>query len=188
MTVKKNNEKEYALITGATRGAGYEVAKLFARDRYNLIIVARDEAELNRVSRRLQKQYGIEVIKISKDLYKPGNALDLYKEISVKGIHIEVLVNHSVGDELLLAGADDELSVIQQNISSVVVLTKLFLQDMIKQGHGKILHLSSLSPSAPEPLRSVNQGAKVFLQSFTNAIRNEVRDTGIKYYNFIAWR
>jgi short-subunit dehydrogenase len=65
------------------------------------------------------------------------------------------------------------------NISSLVVLTKLFLQDMIKRGHGKILNLSSIASKSPGPWNSVYHGTKAFVQSFTEAIREEVKDKGI---------
>ncbi len=178
----QQTNKKYALITGATSGIGYELAKLFAKDGYNLVIVARDEEQLKNRSSEFEKQYGINVTTFSKDLFDPENAFDLYNEIILKGIQIDVLVNDAGQGhygEFVETDIHRELSIIQLNISSLVVLTKLFLQDMVKRGNGKILNLSSVASKIPGPFQSVYHGTKAFVQSFTEAIRNEVKDTDV---------
>ena len=174
--------KKYALITGGTSGIGYELAKLFAKDGYNLVIAARDENELENTSAELERNFGIDVVTFSKNLFDPENAFDLYNEIILKGIQIDVLVNDAGQGhygEFVDTDIHRELSIIQLNISSVVVLTKLFLQDMVKRGEGKILNLSSIASKIPGPFQSVYHGTKAFVQSFTEAIRNEVKDSGV---------
>jgi short-subunit dehydrogenase len=173
---------KYTLITGATSGIGYELAKLFAKDGHDLIIVARSEEELNNTSVELTQQFGIDVVKISKDLFIPQNAFDLYNEVIEKGLQVEILVNDAgqgYYGEFIDTDIIRELEIIQLNISSLVILTKLFLQDMVKRGEGKILNLSSIASKAPGPFQSVYHGTKAFVQSFTEAIRNEVKDTGV---------
>src|ERR1700712_5598076 len=88
--MKKNR---YALITGATSGIGYELAKLFAADGWNLIAVARSSKDLLRVQDELRKAHNTEVITFSKDLFVSDNANALYQEIKEKGIEVEILVN-----------------------------------------------------------------------------------------------
>ena len=174
--------KKYALITGGTSGIGYELAKLFAKDGYNLVIAARNENELKNTSAELERNFGIDVVTFSKNLFDPENAFDLYNEIILKGIQIDVLVNDAGQGhygEFVDTDIHRELSIIQLNISSVVVLTKLFLQDMVKRGEGKILNLSSIASKIPGPFQSVYHGTKAFVQSFTEAIRNEVKDSGV---------
>ena len=174
--------KKYALITGGTSGIGYELAKLFAKDGYNLVIAARNENELENTSAELERNFGIDVVTFSKNLFDPENAFDLYNEIILKGIQIDVLVNDAGQGhygEFVDTDIHRELSIIQLNISSVVVLTKLFLQDMVKRGEGKILNLSSIASKIPGPFQSVYHGTKAFVQSFTEAIRNEVKDSGV---------
>jgi len=177
-----NAKNEWALITGATSGIGYELAKLFAADGYNLVIVARGEEGLQTTAEELTQQHGVEVVKISKDLFYPGNAFELYDEVKEKGIEINILVNDAgQGQYGEFANTDiqREIDIINLNISSLVVLTKKFLQDMLQRGDGKILNLSSIASKVPGPWQAVYHGTKAFVQSFTEAIRSENKDKGI---------
>src|SRR3954454_13150162 len=87
------NENRYALITGATSGIGYELAKLFAQDNYNLIIVARTEEELQQRAKEFSTEFGVDVVPIAKDLFKADAAFELYDEVKGKNLTVEVLVN-----------------------------------------------------------------------------------------------
>jgi short-subunit dehydrogenase len=176
------DEKQYALITGATSGIGYELAKLFAKDGYNLVIVARSQHELEKTSADLRQQFGTEIIPITKDLFQPDSGFQLYEEVRNHGISIDVLVNDAGQGQygqFIETDIARELDIIQLNICSLVVLTKLFLKDMVEQGTGKILNVSSVASKVPGPLQSVYHGTKAFVQSFTEAIREEVKDTGV---------
>lgn len=176
--MKKNR---YVLITGATSGIGLELARLFAKDGYNQIIVARNEAELKGTSDEL-KEYGIEVITISKDLFKENAAQEVYDEVKFRAIEIDVLVNnagHGHYGEFVHTALQMELNIIQLNIVSLVVLTKLFLKDMVERGEGKILNTSSIASKSPGPWQSVYHATKAFVQSFTEAVRAEVKETGV---------
>ncbi len=175
------NEK-WALITGATSGIGYELAKLFAKDHYNLVIVARGQDGLENTASELRNAYSIQVTTIAKDLFIAGNSFELYDEVKEKGIEIDVLVNDAGQGqygEFIDTDIYRELEIIQLNISSLVVLTKQFLKDMAARGSGKILNLSSVASKTPGPFQSVYHGTKAFVQSFTEAVRNEVKDKGI---------
>ena len=175
------NKNQYALITGATSGIGYELAKLFANDGYNLVIVARKEDELVRTSNELQ-QNNIEVVTLAKDLFKKESAFEIFDELESKGIQIDVLVNDAGQGQYGLFQDTDinrELDIIQLNIGSLVTLTKKFLQQMVKRGNGKILNLSSVASKTPGPYQAIYHGTKAFVQSFTEAIRSEVKDSGI---------
>lgn len=177
----ENNTKT-ALITGATSGIGLELAKLFAADGYNLIIVARNEEGLSDTAALLEKQYQITVTTFSKDLFDAENAFDLYNEVKIKGTVVDVLVNDAGQGQFGEFADTDlrrELAIIQLNISSLVVLTKLFLQDMLERGTGKILNLSSIASKTPGAWQSVYHGTKAFVQSFTEAVRAENKDTGV---------
>lgn len=173
--------KTYTLITGGTSGIGYELARIFATNGHNLILVSRDEADLT-ITRNELLELGVDVQIISKDLFDKQSPFDLYNEITEKEYDVEILVNNAGQGqygEFSDTNIYRELSIIQLNISSLVVLTKLFLQDMLKKGRGKILNLSSIASKTPGPLNSVYHGTKAFVQSFTQAIATEVKDKGI---------
>lgn len=177
----KNTEKT-ALITGATSGIGLELAKLFANDGYNLVIVARDQAELDTTSRELTDKYKITVTTLKKDLFERYAAFEVYDEVKAKGITVNVLCNnagHGLYGEFSDTDIKKELDIIQLNVCSLVAMTKLYLQDMIERGEGKILNTSSIASKSPGPWQSVYHGTKAFVQSFTEAIRYEVKDKGV---------
>jgi short-subunit dehydrogenase len=172
----------YTLITGGTSGIGYELARLFAKDGNNLVLVARGQEGLDNAAAELKATYGVEVVTISKDLFDPQNAFSLYEEVTAKGIVVHTLVNDAgqgLYGEFKDTDLQRELAIIQLNISSLVVLTKLFLQDMLVRGEGRILNLSSIAGKVPGPWQSVYHGTKAFVQSFTEAIRSELKGTNI---------
>ncbi|HTL09014.1 MAG TPA: SDR family oxidoreductase [Chitinophagaceae bacterium] len=175
-------QRKYVLITGATKGIGYELAKLFAADGWNIIAVARSSRDLVAVKDEFETMYGVAVETIAKDLFEPENATSLYDEVRAKGIEVEILVNNAgqgLYGEFTDTDIDREIRIIRLNVESLVILTKHFLQDMVSRGSGKILNLSSVAAKAPGPLQSVYHGTKAFVHSFTEAIRDEVKDKGV---------
>lgn len=176
------NNRKYALITGGTSGIGYELAKLFANDNYNLIIVARNENELFDTERNLTSTYPIDVLTIKKDLMDPDGPFELYDEIQCKGIDVDVLVNNAGQGQYGLFSETSlarELDIINLNIVSYVVLTKFFLRDMLAKNEGKILNVSSIGGNLPAPMQSVYHATKAFITSFTEAIHYECKDTNV---------
>lgn len=175
------NSQKYALITGATSGIGYELAKLFAKDKYHLVLVARDEAELQQTGAELQAN-GIQVHTISKDLFRREGAQEIYNEVKSRGIHIDVLVNDAgqgYYGKFQDTDLNKEIDIIELNVISSVTLTKLFLKDMLAKNEGKILNVGSLAGEAPGPYQSVYHGTKAFINSWTAAIRNELKESNI---------
>lgn len=174
--------KKTVLITGGTSGIGLELVKLFAKDGYRIIIVARDASELEATATMLKSQSGYDVTTIQKDLFVKGGAGEIYQELKAKGITIDVLVNNAAQGqygEFADASLDRLLDIIQLNISSLVSLTHYFLNDFIARGDGKILNLSSIAGKVPGPWQAVYHATKAFVQSFTEAVRSEVKDKGI---------
>lgn len=174
-------KQKFALVTGATSGIGYELAKLLAKDGYNLFIVGRQQETLNMVAKEFERN-GIKVICLEKDLFNENASFEVYDEVKVQGITIDVLINdagHGQYGEFVNTDIRKELQIIQLNIASLVVITKLFLKEMVNRGEGKILNLSSVASKSPGPWQSVYHGTKAFVQSFTEAIREEVKDTGV---------
>jgi short-subunit dehydrogenase len=176
------NNKQLALITGATSGIGYELAKLFAENKYDLIIVARKQDELDTTANELQQQYGITVTTFAKDLFKQDSAFELCDELNENGFQVNVLVNDAgqgCYGKFIETDIYRELDIIQLNIAALVILTKHFLKQMVARGEGKILNLSSIASKVPGPYQSVYHGTKAFVQSFTEAIRVEAKNTGV---------
>jgi len=174
--------KELVLLTGASSGIGYEMAKLLAAKKYDLILVARRLNKLEALKAELENNYDITVYIFSVDLSKPGNAVDLHNEIKAKGMEITMLINNAgtgeYGDFLEIP-LEKEIRMIQLNISSLVVLTKLFLKDMKNRNYGKIMNIASLLSFIPFPYFAVYAATKAFVLSFTEAIRAELSNTKI---------
>lgn len=177
-----NALKKYTLITGGSRGIGRELARVFAQNGHHLVLVARSQQELDEVRSELNIT-GVDIITIVKDLFNPGAPFELHRQTTEQNLYIDILVNNA-GQGLYglfeNTPIDRELAIIQLNIASLVVLTKLYLQDMLAQGgDGKILNLSSIASKSPGPWQSVYHGTKAFVQSFTEALRSEVKNEGI---------
>src|SRR5690606_26292609 len=128
------NPPKYALITGATSGIGYELAKIFAQHHYNLVIVARTETDLQRTAAELSKQYNVNVTSIAKDLFDREAPFDLYDMIQQKGIIVDVLVNDAAQGlfgKFVETDLQRELDMLQLNIGAYLTLTKLYLREMV---------------------------------------------------------
>lgn len=182
MNTAPRNRNQYALITGATSGIGYELAKLFAKDGYNLVLVARNEERLNEVANELKTSCSVEVTPLSKDLFQPEAAQEIYDEIKTRGIVINVLVNDAGQGEwgpFVQTPLSREIDIIQLNIISLVSLTKFFVKEMAARNEGKILQVGSEVGNTPAPLLSVYAATKAFVLSFTAALAYELRETDI---------
>lgn len=172
---------QYALITGATSGIGYELALLFAKNQYNLVIVSRDQQQLE-IKAQEFRQYGVNVVPIAKDLFIKDDAFSLCQEVRNMGIAVEVLVNDAGQGVYGLfkdTEIERELDIVNLNIASVIILTKFFLRDMISRNSGKILNVASIASKTPGPWQSVYHGTKAFLLSFSESIREEVKEYDI---------
>lgn len=177
-----NYEGQTALITGATSGIGLELAHCFAEDGYDIVLVSRNLTELKKVGKELQDTYGVQTYEIASDLMLPGAAHELYEKTKQLGLRIDVLVNDAgqgIWGNFIDTDLDKELDIIQLNISSVVVLTKLFLREMVARNSGKILQLASTASKAPSPLLSVYAATKAFVYNFTQGLINELKDTNV---------
>jgi uncharacterized protein len=179
--MENNNRDKYVLVTGATSGIGYELAKLFANEGYNLVIVSRTESDLQMCAQEFLKD-GNDVVPIAKDLFNPTAARELYDEVNSMGIEVNVLVNDAGQGEYGLfveTDIDRQLDVIQLNVSSLTALTYFFLKDMVARDEGKILQVASIASNMPGPLQAVYHATKAYVLSFTEALINEVKDKNI---------
>lgn len=173
-----------ALITGASSGIGYELAKLFAKDGYNLVLTARSVDRLNEIAQQFKQEYGTKQITvIGQDLSRPEAPRELYDQVKAKKMTVNVLVNNAgmgeFGHFATETDLDKELSIIQLNVTSLVHLTKLFLKDMVARNEGKILNLASIASVLPHPVMAVYGATKFFVYSFSESLVNELKDTNV---------
>ena len=176
-------EKEigYALVTGATSGIGYELAKQAALKGYNLVLVANDEDRLATVSTEF-KRIGATVRTINKDLSEECAAKEVYQETREMGIRINILINDAgQGQYGMFADVDLDrhMEIIRLNVMSLVGLTYYFLNDMLRHNEGKILQLGSVVSKEPMPMMSIYAATKAFILSFTEGLINELKDTNV---------
>lgn len=156
--------KDLVLITGASSGIGYEMANQLAVKKLDLLLVARNGQKLNELKIELERQHGINVYVIQKDLADEKNARALYEDVKKLGLEVTMLVNNAgKGIYGLFSDTDldDEVKMVQLNITSLVVLTKLFLQDMLVRKQGKIMNIASLLSFLPFPYLVFTQQLKV---------------------------
>jgi hypothetical protein len=175
-------DKTTALITGASGGIGYEFAKVFAGHGHDLVLVARSEDKLNQLAEDLRAAHGLSVNVIPKDLCAPHAASQLFEELRRAGARIDILVNNAGVDVYGYFYETDwelELQMIQLNLVSLTELTKLLLADMRRQGWGRILNLGSTGSFIPAPLNTVYAATKAYVLSFSTALAEELRGTGI---------
>lgn len=176
-----------ALITGASSGIGKAFAEELAKRNYNLIIVARTTEALNNIKKYLENKHQISVKVITQDLTLPNACEDIYEQLKQENITINLLINNAGFGDYGLFGdrpLDKQLKMIQLNISALVALTHLFLEDMKKRKGGDIINVGSIAGYQPLPYLSVYAASKAFVLSFSEALWAENRDFGINILAF----
>jgi hypothetical protein len=172
-----------ALITGASAGLGYEFAKLFARDKYNLVLVARSGPKLDELAEQLRQRHGVSVKTIPLDLGLPRVAQDLFEETQRAGVHVDILVNNAgygKSGEFAAIPVEEEYGQIQLNVTALTLLTKLYLGPMLERRSGKIMNVASTAAFQPGPLMAVYYATKAYVLSFSEAIADELRSSGVQ--------
>jgi uncharacterized protein len=177
---EQNSQRKTALITGASGGIGLELARLFARDGYNLVLVARRENALQEIADDLQKQHGIKAKIIAKDLASPSAPDEIFD--ALQDAFVDVLVNNAGFANYGLFSESDtqrELELLQVNVVALTHLTKLFLPPMLQKRSGKILNVASTAAFQPGPLMAVYYASKAYVLSFSEALFNECEGSGV---------
>jgi len=177
------SRRPIALITGASAGIGVDLAECFARDGYDLIIAARTEPALREVGERLAQQHGVQVTPIAVDLGQIGGGTQLAQAIQRKGLQVDVLVNNAGYGH---AGAfseserDVELGMVDLNDRALVELTHIYWPGMLKSGRGGVLNVASTAAFQPGPLMATYYASKAFVLSFSEALWEEARGSGVR--------
>jgi len=177
------NANQTALITGASTGLGAEFARLFARDKYNLVLVARTGPKLAELADELRQEHGITVKTIPLDLGLPQASQNLFEETQRAGIDVDVLVNNAgYGRSGNFADIplEESYGQIQLNITALTLLTRLYLGPMLERRSGSIMNVASTAAFQPGPLMAVYYATKAYVLSFSEALANELRKTDIR--------
>jgi len=172
--------KKTALVTGAASGLGFELALLLARDNFNLILIDINSEKLNQARDIILETYSVEISLLLKDLSSSNIAKDIYENI--KGRPIDVVINNAgFGMFGVFCESDWERDsqMLHLHVLTSTHLLKLILPDMVKRGSGKILNLSSLAAFQPGPLMALYYASKGYILSFSEAISNELKGTGV---------
>lgn len=171
-----------ALITGASSGIGYELAKIHAENGDDLVVVARSRDKLDELKKHVEENHEVKVYCIVKDLSLTGSASEIFNELNVQNIEVDYLVNNAgFGDIGLFAESDwdKQEKMINLNVLALTYLTRLFLPGMLERGFGRILNVASTASFQPGPKMSVYFATKAYVLSFSEAVNNEVHDNGV---------
>lgn len=172
--------RKTGLVTGAASGLGYEFSNILAKDCYDLVLVDINEQKLMATKQEIEKKHNINIDTIICDLHDPESVELVYEQ--VKNKNVEILINNA-GFGLFGLFAETEWekeeSMIYLHVLTMTHLTKLVLKDMLQKGSGKILNVSSVAAFQPGALMSVYYATKAYILSFSEALANEVKGTGV---------
>jgi short-subunit dehydrogenase len=175
--------KEYALITGASSGIGYELAKVFAQNGFNLVLVARNRERLETAAKVFSGEYLVDCRVIPADLSMMSGVEEVHRRVSESNLTVSVLVNDAgVGSYGPFCQTDFriEAQVINLNILGLTYLTRLFVGEMVNNGSGRILNVASTAGFWPVPHMSVYAATKAYVISFSQALASELKGKGVQ--------
>jgi short-subunit dehydrogenase len=171
-----------ALITGASAGLGKDFADIFAKEGYDLVLVARSKDKLDAIAKELEKKYSKKVTVIAKDLSKPSAAKELWKLINDQKLEINCLVNNAgfgSNGPFLESTFEKESEMIQLNVNFLAELTYLVAGKMKERKSGEILNVASTAAFQPGPFMSNYYATKAYVLSFSEGIAEELSSFGI---------
>jgi len=171
-----------ALVTGASGGIGLELARLFAADGHDLVLVARNEDKLNALANELEAKHGISTLVLPSDLSRPEAPREIFDELGAQSVVVDALVNNAgFGTYGFFAETDlkAELDLLQVNVVALTHLTKLFLPIMLQLKRGYVMNVASTAAFQPGPLMAVYYASKAYVLSFSEALSNECEGKGV---------
>jgi uncharacterized protein len=175
--------RDTVLVTGASSGIGLELARLFAADGDDLVLVARSEDTLRELATGLAANYGVQAQVLTADLTRPESADEIAQALTRQGVQVDVLVNNAgfgAHGKVAGIGVKRQLDVIEVNVAALTRLTALFLPGMLERRHGAVLNVASTAAFQPGPNQAVYCATKAYVLSFTEALAEEVRGSGVR--------
>lgn len=169
-----------ALITGTTSGIGAAFCDLMAREKYNLILVARDAEALSKQAEVLRKKTQANIL--CYDLSDPKAPQKIFDDVTAAGLSVDILINNAGFNEagcFIDTNLSKELDMVQVHIKTLTALTKLFLPGMISHGYGRILNVGSTGSYMPCPYDAVYAATKAYVLSFSNGLYQELKGSGV---------
>jgi short-subunit dehydrogenase len=177
-----NRREQWAVVTGASQGIGLALARCFAQDGIHLVLVARSKERLLELASTWPRDHQVKILPIALDLTAPRAPDLLHEQVSAAGIRASFLVNNA-GSGLFgryqETALEREHEMLQLNCLALTRLTKLFLKDMLEEGHGRILNLASTASFQPGPYQAVYFATKAYVLSFSEAIAEDLANTGV---------
>jgi uncharacterized protein len=177
---------EIVLVTGASSGIGLELAKCFTADKSNLVLLARNTAALESLAAELRREHKVDVQIITADLAQAGAPGKIFDELQGRGVNVDVLVNNAgfgLHGSFVELPPERQMEIIQVNVSALVALTRLFLPGMVQRRRGGVLNVGSVAGFVPGPHMAIYYASKAFVQSFSEALFEELRETGVSVTN-----
>lgn len=182
MARRKPGEGQTALVTGGSAGIGVDLAECFAKDGYDLILTARSEGALQEVANRLSAAHGVKAHTVAQDLGAYGGGSAVASAIAAKGLNVDVVVNNAgYGHAGALTSSDmqTQLGMIDLNVRALVELTYIYWDRMLANGRGGVLNVASTAAFQPGPLMANYYASKAYVLSFSEALWEEARGTGV---------
>lgn len=173
---------QVALITGASVGIGYEIALQFAKNKTDILIIARNDQKLQAMKHSVEKDYQIKVYTLAADLSTPESLEVIRTFVMTNQLTVTYLVNNAgFGDygNFIERSMENYQEMISLNIVSLTALTHYFAGEMVKKGKGSILNVASTAGFQPDPYFAVYGATKAYVISFTEALHKELENTGV---------
>ena len=180
--MKRGSPRKTALVTGASSGIGLEFAKLLGREGRDLVLVARRREALEELARELAVKHGVSVRVIAKDLAAPDSAAEVFAELEKEHVVVDILVNNAglgLHGRFWETDLRRQIEIIQVNVVALTVLTGRFLPGMVARGRGRIVNVASTAAFQPGPYMAVYYATKAYVLSFSEALAQELSDTGV---------
>jgi uncharacterized protein len=177
-----NDKRETALITGASEGIGRELARVFAGEGFDVVLVARGADRLEEVASEIALRHGVRAVPVPRDLAKPDAPAELAEELARRGIPVHVLVNNAGLMEFgrFLDTPPDRLAaMLELNVVALTGLTRHFVPPMVAAGRGRVLNIGSIGSFLPMPSLAAYGASKAYILSFSEALSEELRGTGV---------
>lgn len=177
-----HQERELALITGASSGIGRAMAEVFAEHDFDVALAARSEGKLEALAASLHEEYGIAAHVFPTDLSKSTAPKKLFQATQAADLQVDVLVNNAgvaITESFHESSLKSQTALLQLNILSLTALTRLFVEGMVERGAGRILNVASVVSFFPTPTFATYGASKAYVLSFTEALSEELKGTGV---------